>query len=147
LGVKDVTWIAPSGEEMTQENWDKPETRCLGMLIDGRAQPTAIQELGSDATILLILNGSHVDVNFKLPGPVASESWILLLDSAQPRRASNESDMERFPPGALFSVIGRSFIAFVLEKSAATEESINLLEESKNPSEPTPAQRVTAELV
>jgi len=147
LGVKDVTWIAPSGEEMTQENWDKPETHCLGMLIDGRAQPTAIQELGSDATILLILNGGHVDLNFKLPGPVGSESWILLLDSAQPQRGSNESDMERFAPGTSFPLTSRSFIAFVLEKSAAAEERLSLLEESATPSEPTPVQSTIAEPV
>ena len=122
LGVKDVTWIYPSGEEMTQENWDNPETRCFGMLIDGRARPPATQEFGSDATILLILNGSYEDVKFTLPGPVNSENWVFLLDTTQPQRGSAEIDRDRCRPGDTLAVAGRSFYAFALEKSDAPAE-------------------------
>src|SRR5687767_9727987 len=31
LGVKDVTWIDPRGEEKTQESWGDPGERCFGM--------------------------------------------------------------------------------------------------------------------
>lgn len=122
LGVKDVTWIHPSSEEMTQQNWDKPEGRCFGMLIDGRAQPTAIQELGSHATILLIMNGGHEGVSFKLPGPINSETWVLLLDTTQPNRGGVDGDRERFRPGDVLPVPGRSFFAFVLEKTEGPEQ-------------------------
>ena len=56
LGVKDVTWVHPSGEEMREEHWGG---NCFGMLIDGRAQPTGIRRRGSDATLLIIFNGGH----------------------------------------------------------------------------------------
>jgi isoamylase len=117
VGVKDVTWLFCTGEEMTQPNWDNPEVRCLGMLIDGRAQSTAIQELGSDATILLILNGGHAELKFKLPDPVASQNWLLLVDSTNPQRGTMESHSEQFAPGQLFSVAGRAFYGFSLETS------------------------------
>lgn len=122
LSVKDVTWVHPSGEEMTQENWDNSEIRCFGMLIDGRAQPTAIEELGSDATILLIMNGGHEEVRFRLPGPVNSEIWILLLDTTQPKRCGFDSNRESFRPEHSFPVPGRSFFAFALQKSAVPEQ-------------------------
>ena len=36
IGVKDVTWLAPDGNEMTTEQWQDSHGRCLGMLMDGR---------------------------------------------------------------------------------------------------------------
>ena len=38
LGVKDVTWLSPAGEEMAVEQWTDGNARCFGMLLDGRAQ-------------------------------------------------------------------------------------------------------------
>ncbi|HEV7913476.1 MAG TPA: glycogen debranching protein GlgX, partial [Albitalea sp.] len=59
LDVKDVTWLAPSGEEMTVEQWNDGLARCMGMLLDGRAQPTGIRRRGTDATLLLVVNAYH----------------------------------------------------------------------------------------
>lgn len=128
LGVKDVTWIFPSGAEMTQENWDNPQVICFGMLIDGRAQRTAIQEFGSDATILLILNGGHQVLPFTLPGPANSERWLLLLDTTQPQRAGADGKLEHFRPGEQFGVAARSFYAFALQKTDAPQEQEKLVE-------------------
>src|SRR6266702_794720 len=36
-GVKDLTWVRPDGNEMTDADWGDPESRILGMLIHGRA--------------------------------------------------------------------------------------------------------------
>src|SRR5258706_247180 len=47
LGVKDVTWVSASGEEMSEAQWKDPHTRCFGMLLDGRAQQTGIKQRGS----------------------------------------------------------------------------------------------------
>jgi isoamylase len=136
LGVKDVTWIYPNGNEMTQENWASPELRCFGMLIDGRANPTAIQEFGSDATILLLLNGGHQDVSFTLPGPLNSESWILLLDTSKPQRGAPDTEREHFCPGDTFTVTGRSFYAFVLEKAEKHGEEEKIVEPATEPTSP-----------
>ncbi len=81
LGVKDVTWIHPSGAEMNGETWGDAGLRCIGMLIDGRAQMTGVHERGSEATLLLIFNGHHEPVNFVLPSPVDGEKWQLQLDT------------------------------------------------------------------
>ena len=50
LDIKDVTWLSPSGEEMTTEQWQDGNAKCFGMLLDGRAQETGIKRRGSDAT-------------------------------------------------------------------------------------------------
>src|SRR5262249_35504255 len=38
LGLKDSTWLTPDGAEMTPERWNDAEARCVGLLLDGRAQ-------------------------------------------------------------------------------------------------------------
>src|SRR5262249_46470550 len=115
IGVRDVTWIVPSGAEMKQEDWDNPENRCFGMLIDGRAQPSAILERGSDATVLLVLNGGPGDANVTLPSSADAERWLLLFDTSRPERGSAIAEPEHFRPGESLLTIGRSLLAFVLE--------------------------------
>ena len=56
LGVKDVSWLTPAGVEMTEANWNDGNARCLGVLLDGRAQETGIRRVGSNSTLLIILN-------------------------------------------------------------------------------------------
>ena len=87
LGVKDVTWIHPSGAEMNDETWRDAGLRCIGMLIDGRAQMTGIRERGGEATLLLVFNGHHEPVKFVLPAAVDAEKWQLQLDANDPSQA------------------------------------------------------------
>lgn len=90
LGVKDVTWLAPSGEEMTEAHWHDNEARCMGMLLDGRAQPTGIRRSGADATLLLLLNAHHDSRDFQLPEVAGGKQWICLVDSHRPATAGTE---------------------------------------------------------
>ena len=43
LDIKDVSWLTPAGAEMGIEQWHDPRARCLGVLLDGRAQATGIK--------------------------------------------------------------------------------------------------------
>jgi isoamylase len=103
LGVKDVAWIHPSGNEMNEATWKDPSLRCIGMLIDGRAQMTGIRERGSEATLLLIFNSHYEPVKFLLPSPAEAEKWELLADTNDP---SLESQI--FSPGAVREIPERS---------------------------------------
>jgi hypothetical protein len=46
LDVKDVTWLSPTGEEITDEQWNDGNARSFGMLLDGRAQETGVKRRG-----------------------------------------------------------------------------------------------------
>ncbi|MBP5126534.1 glycogen debranching enzyme GlgX, partial [Pseudomonas protegens] len=111
IGVKDVTWLAPDGSEMTTEHWQDPHGRCLGMLLDGRAQETGIRRPGADATLLLVVNAHHDIVNFRLPEVPAGEFWTCMLDTNQPAVRGQE----RFAFGHEYSVTGRSLLLFELQ--------------------------------
>src|SRR5258705_2919020 len=52
-GVKDVTWLTPMATEMTEENWKDPIAKCLGMMLDGRAQESGINQRGTTQTLLV----------------------------------------------------------------------------------------------
>jgi len=112
LGVKDVTWLSPCGNEMTAEQWEDPHARCLGMLMDGRAQPTGIRRKGADATLLLILNAHHDVVNFTLPEVAQGSGWTCLLDSNRPE----DRGTEQFEFGHEFIVTNRSLLLFELQR-------------------------------
>ncbi|WP_252273355.1 glycogen debranching protein GlgX [Pseudomonas subflava] len=111
LGVKDVTWLNPDGSEMGEENWHDPGSRCMGMLMDGRAQPTGIRRRGEQATLLLVLNAHHEDLEFLLPEVAEGQAWQCLLDSSQPQLRGTEP----FEFGSLYDVAPRSLLLFELQ--------------------------------
>ncbi|WP_339523930.1 glycogen debranching protein GlgX [Pseudomonas sp. EA_35y_Pfl2_R111] len=84
LGVKDVTWLTPDGEEMTEAHWHDNQARCMGMLMDGRAQPTGVKRSGADATLLLLLNAHHESRTFVLPEVAGGKRWTCLIDTHRP---------------------------------------------------------------
>jgi isoamylase len=110
LDVKDLTWINAAGGEMTAEQWADTGMRCFGMLMDGRAQPTGIRQLGTEATMLLVLNAHHDLVEFTLPGHGKASSWNLLIDTNQPDGAPGAP----FDCGAAYGVTARSLLLFAL---------------------------------
>jgi isoamylase len=108
LEVKDVTWLTPAGSEMAPNDWENPNARSMGVLLDGRAQPTGIRRHGTDVTLLLVVNAHHDVVKFKLPDVVGAVCWKLLVDTNQP-------DIEDPIPFAFeteYQVTGRSLLLF-----------------------------------
>ena len=106
LDVKDVAWLRPDGREMENGDWTNPQTRCLGMLIDGRAQPTGIRRRGSEATLLLLLNAHHEPVPFLLPEVPDGAFWTALIDTADPEAPPKG----RLPAGETFALQGRAVV-------------------------------------
>ncbi|MFC6841164.1 glycogen debranching protein GlgX [Xanthomonas theicola] len=82
LGIKDVSWLAPDGEEMTEASWHDPHARALMMRLDGRAPSSGLRQAGSNVTLLMIVNGAAEDVAFTLP-LVEGEHWRVLIDTAE----------------------------------------------------------------
>ena len=83
FGVKDVTWLDPTGEEMTTRQWVDGNARSMQVLLDGRAQPTGIRQKGSDRTLLMMLNAHHEAITFVFPSSFRGSVWKLLVETAQ----------------------------------------------------------------
>jgi len=84
-GPKDVSWIRPTGGEMTMEDWGDPKTQCLGMLIHGEASDD-VDERGRPnrgQTLLLLLNASNRAHQYALPKLVERGHWHEAVNTAQ----------------------------------------------------------------
>lgn len=82
--VRDVLWLTPMGVEMTDHDWNKHYTRCLGMRLEGQMLDE-IDERGRHITgdTLLILFNSHNElIPFHLPPHGPNEFWHPELDTA-----------------------------------------------------------------
>ena len=120
LDVKDATWLAPDASEMSREQWEDPRALCLGVVLDGRAQPTGIRKRGADATLLIIMNAYHDVVEFTLPSVPEGDSWRCLLDTNVPERIKETPH----DFGEVYEVTGRSFLVFALERKGQQSRSV-----------------------
>ncbi|MEE1657146.1 glycogen debranching protein GlgX [Microvirga sp. CF3062] len=111
LDVKDVTWLTPSGDEMTPENWEDPNARCISILLDGRAQPTGIRRRGTDVTLLMIMNAHNDVVKCTLPEVVGGEAWMCHIDTNQP----DLDTPAEFSFGKIYTVTAHSMLLFQLK--------------------------------
>ncbi|MRG99259.1 glycogen debranching protein GlgX [Xanthomonas sontii] len=109
LGIKDVTWLAPDGEEMTEASWHDPHARALMMRLDGRAPSSGLRQAASNVTLLMIVNGAVEDVPFTLP-LVEGEHWRVLIDTAE------RNGEHGLPGGSQWHGIGRSLTLLAAER-------------------------------
>jgi glycogen operon protein len=80
-GVRDLTWLNPSGEEMAPEHWEDAGARSVGLLLEGRAQASGVRQHGQDHTVLLVINAFHEGVQFRMPADEQVLKWKMLLSS------------------------------------------------------------------
>ena len=111
LGVKDVTWLAADGSEMTIEQWEDAQGRSLGMLLDGRAQGSGGQRAGADATLLIVVNAHHDGVDFTLPEVPQGTGWRRILDTFDAQAKGTKT----LSFNSTYYVNGRSLALFELE--------------------------------
>ena len=112
LGVKDVTWLAPEGTEMSIEQWEDRNGRSLGILLDGRARVSGVQRAGADATLLITVNAQHDNVDFTLPEVPEGTGWVCLFDTFDP----DYKNPKALDFNTTYGLNGRSMALFELVK-------------------------------
>jgi isoamylase len=84
--TKDITWVRPDGDEMTDADWSDADNHILGMLLSGQATDE-VNERGRPVhgdTLLLLLNGGLRSRRFVLPSVQEPGQWHEVLNSARP---------------------------------------------------------------
>ena len=63
-GVKDITWITPSGKEATTEDWKNPAALSLGYVLSGAAGEffTPGGQRDIDESFLVMMNAYHEEL-------------------------------------------------------------------------------------
>ena len=110
-GIRDVAWINATGGEMTPADWHDGNSRCFGMLLDGRAQASNVPRATEDATLLWINNAYHGVVRFMLPRLPGGRAWTRVFDTVDPALPA-----DTFRAGRAYEVVGRSAVLLELRQ-------------------------------
>ncbi len=83
--VKDIRWLDTNGREMADEAWREGFARAVGAELRGDviAEMDENGERIVDDTLLLLLNASHLGVQFSLPPPPDRLRWEVVIDTAE----------------------------------------------------------------
>ncbi|HET6467433.1 MAG TPA: glycogen debranching protein GlgX [Geminicoccaceae bacterium] len=136
LGIKDLTWLAPDGGEMSSEQWQDANARCLGMLLAGDANPD-LTPRGTplvNSTLLVLMNAHHEPVPFTLP-ELPEGGWRPLLDTATGRLIRRAQVR---PGGGTHELAERSLLLLEHVAPAAAEDEPPAPTRSAAPSAPPP---------
>jgi isoamylase len=116
--VKDIAWLEPSGKEMTDEAWNAPFVRSLGVRLAGD-MIAEVDERGErivGETLLILLNAHEDPIPFILPQEAVGFLWERVFDT---REAA--STAEDFAGGGTYDLVGRSLAVLWLKKEGAGE--------------------------
>jgi isoamylase len=82
---KDLLWLNPGGNEMSEEEWRDASVHCIGMLLSGKGLDET-DERGrkvTDENFLVLLNAHHEDVAFTLPPSSRGMLWSAWMDTSR----------------------------------------------------------------
>ena len=81
--AKDLAWLRPDGQEMTDEEWANSGRRCLGLRLSGDAIEE-VDDMGEPIvgdTFLILLNAHDDPISFVLPSYGERVRWDPVLDT------------------------------------------------------------------
>jgi isoamylase len=81
--VKDISWLRPDGQGMTDEDWNSGSVRSLMLRLagDAMAETDAKGRAIVDDTLLILLNAHDTPLPFTLPAHKRGVRWQQLLDT------------------------------------------------------------------
>ncbi|MDH5325255.1 MAG: glycogen debranching protein GlgX [Gammaproteobacteria bacterium] len=114
--IKDITWLMPSGTEMTDQEWNKSYARCLGLFLagevidehDDRGCPV------KDDNMILLFNSDHEAIPFTLPAEPPNSRWEVLVDTENETLA--EMDNRFYHSGAVYPLQKRSLVLLIQQQ-------------------------------
>ena len=112
--IKDIVWLNPSGQEMSEDEWNQSFARCLGVYLSGEALDERDERNlpVRDDSFLLLLNAHDGEIAFTLPADPADGRWRRVLDTAEPNAAGGD-----YAAGEQYRLHGRSTALFTQDVS------------------------------
>ncbi len=120
-GVKDITWLNPDGQEMSDEEWDNSFARSLGLQMVGYSedQYDAEGRPEIDDDFLMLFNAHHEEIPFTLPPGQEGTRWEAIVDTSY--AAGLRAD-GFFKPETDYPLKARSMAVLVNRQPDAVEE-------------------------
>jgi isoamylase len=103
--IKDISFMDPGGNEMSDEAWGADFVRCLGVRLAGDII-NEVDERGEPVkgdTLLILMNAHWEKIDFVLPATRDEHVWETLVDTWDPA-----SPLRICPGGQAYPLFGRS---------------------------------------
>jgi isoamylase len=83
VGLGDIGWFTPGGDEMSDEDWNAGFAKSLATFLNGGAIPSRSErgERIVDDSFYVMFNAHHEPVTFTLPDERWGKEWTTLLDT------------------------------------------------------------------
>ena len=98
--ARDIVWLRPDGQEMTDEEWGSGWVRCLGVMLNGETIDH-VDEKGErvvDDTFMILLNCHHEAIKFFVPAGPQNRAWAMVIDTNRPEVAAHSETVESGEP-------------------------------------------------
>jgi glycogen operon protein len=107
IGLEDIAWFLPDGNEMNDEHWAEDFAKSLAIYLNGRGLHTVTPKGENiiDDSFYLIFNAHHETLDFKLPSSKYGKTWDLVLDTS-----SSVVEEKNFAADTVITVEGRSIV-------------------------------------
>jgi isoamylase len=112
-GVKDITWLMPSGKEAAAEDWNNPAAQSFGYVLSGAAGEffTPGGQRDIDESFFVMMSAHHDTLDFRFPVLAAPMSWEPLVDTSEPSGRLTQTRL--YSPGEVYRLQGQSFALFI----------------------------------
>ena len=116
-GLPDISWFAPDGAEMTDEDWDAGFAKSVAVFLNGHGIPDldARGQRVLDDSFVLCFNAHHEPIEFTLPPEEFGAEWRIVVDTG----ADEATPSEELRAAAKLTVEAHS--AVVLQATADAE--------------------------
>ena len=83
--IGDLAWFLPDGNRMQDSDWHWDDARTVAVFLNGQAitEPDQDGDPVIDDSFLILFNGHHEPVEFRLPGTAIGEKWHVAVDTFQ----------------------------------------------------------------
>jgi glycogen operon protein len=90
--LRDIAWFTPSGEEMTEQNWEDDFGKCIVIFLNGEGIPD-LDSRGMrvvDDSFLMAFNAHFEDIEVTLPDAEYGPEWTVVVDTTTGRVGNGE---------------------------------------------------------
>ncbi len=107
-GLPDISWFAPDGSEMSEEDWGAGFSKSIAVFLNGHGIPDrdARGQRVIDDSFMLCFNAHNESIEFALPAEEFGAQWRIVVDTAN----QNASPSEELAAGDKLSVEAHSAV-------------------------------------
>ncbi|MCV7225811.1 glycogen debranching protein GlgX [Mycolicibacterium komossense] len=108
--LPDISWFAPDGSEMSDEDWDSGFGKSVSVYLNGQGIPDLDQRghRVTDDSFVLCFNAHHEPIEFTMPPREFGPAWVTVIDTAV--GSGDSSDVKPINAADAVQVEGRAMI-------------------------------------